>query len=45
MNKVVIYCDGGSRGNGKENSIGGYGVVLQSGQHTKEVYQGFRNAL
>lgn len=43
MNKVVIYCDGGSRGNGKENSIGGYGVVLQYGEHKKEVYQGFRN--
>lgn len=41
-NKVVIYADGGSRGNGKENSIGGYGVVLSFGEHTKELYQGFR---
>jgi len=43
MNKVIIYADGGSRGNGKENSIAGYGVVLQYGEHTKELYQGFRN--
>lgn len=43
MNKIVIYADGGSRGNGKENSIGGYGAVLQFGEHTKEIYQGFRN--
>lgn len=43
MNKVVIYCDGGSRGNGKVDSIGGYGVVLMYGEHTKELYQGYRN--
>jgi ribonuclease HI len=43
MSRVVIYVDGGSRGNSKTNSIGGYGVVLQYGEHTKELYQGFRN--
>ncbi|UDY80707.1 ribonuclease HI [Geobacillus phage GR1] len=43
MNRVIIYTDGGVRGNGKENNVGGYGVVLQYGEHTKELYQGFRN--
>lgn len=43
MSKVIIYCDGGSRGNGKENNIGGYGAVLQYGEHSKEIYEGFRN--
>lgn len=41
-NKVIIYADGGSRNNGKENAIGGYGVVLQYGDQKKEIYQGFR---
>lgn len=43
MRKVIIYCDGGCRGNQSDNNIGGYGAVLQSGEHTKEIYQGFRN--
>lgn len=43
MDKVTIYTDGASRSNGKENNIGGYGVVLQYKNHTKELYQGFRN--
>lgn len=43
MNRVIIYADGGVRGNGKENNVGGYGVVLQYGNYTKELYQGFRN--
>lgn len=43
MDKVTIYTDGASRLNGKENNIGGYGVVLQYKNHTKELYQGFRN--
>lgn len=43
MDKVIIYTDGASRSNGKENNIGGYGVVLQYRGHTKELYQGFRN--
>lgn len=43
MNQIIVYTDGGVRGNGKENNIGGYGVVLQYGNHTKELYQGFRN--
>lgn len=43
MTKCIIYADGGCRGNGKENNVGGYGVVLQYGEHTKELYQGYRN--
>ena len=43
MDKVTIYTDGASRSNGKENNIGGYGVILQYRGHTKELYQGFRN--
>lgn len=43
MNKIIIFCDGGARGNGKENNIGGYGVVLQYAGHVKELYRGFRN--
>ena len=33
---VEIYCDGGCRGNGKETSVGGYGiVVVQNGEPHK----------
>ena len=43
-NKVIIYTDGGCRGNnGKENNIGAIGVVLQFGEHTKELHQGYKN--
>jgi ribonuclease HI len=41
--EIIIYCDGGVRGNGKENSIGGWGAVLQYGEHVKELYAGERN--
>lgn len=37
--KISIHTDGSSRGN---PGPGGYGVVLQSGKHYKEVSQGFR---
>lgn len=43
MKKVIIYSDGGARHNGKKNNVGGYGVVLQYGEHTKELQEGFRN--
>lgn len=29
MKKVIIYTDGGCRGNGKSANIGAYGVVMQ----------------
>lgn len=42
MKKVEIYTDGGCRGNGKENSIGGYGAVLIYNGRIKEIKKGFR---
>ena len=38
-NKITIYTDGAARGN---PGPGGYGVVLLSGQHQKELSEGFR---
>ena len=36
---IIVYTDGAAKGNpGK----GGYGVVLLSGNHRKELFQGFR---
>lgn len=43
MKKVEIYTDGGCRGNGKENSIGGYGAVLIYNGCIKEIKKGFRD--
>lgn len=40
MKIVEIYTDGGCRGNGKEISIGGYGIVMLYGEHKKEVKAG-----
>jgi ribonuclease HI len=37
--EIVIYTDGASRGN---PGPGGYGVVLMSGKHRKELAEGFR---
>lgn len=37
--KIIIYTDGASRGN---PGPGGYGAVLMSGQHRKELSDGFR---
>lgn len=39
MNTITIYTDGASRGN---PGPGGYGVVLMSGSHKKELSKGFR---
>jgi ribonuclease HI len=39
MSKIVLYTDGSSRGN---PGPGGYGAVLMSGHHHKELSQGFR---
>jgi ribonuclease HI len=38
-NEVIMYTDGSSRGN---PGPGGYGVVLMSGNRTKELSQGYR---
>lgn len=37
MGKVLIFCDGGCEPN---PGVGGYGVVLQYDQYTKELYGG-----
>lgn len=37
--KIVLYTDGGASGN---PGPGGYGIVLKSGPHYKEMSQGFR---
>jgi len=34
---VNVYADGACKGNGGVNSFGGWGVVLQCGQHSKEL--------
>jgi ribonuclease HI len=39
MSKVTIYTDGACSGN---PGPGGYGVLMQSGKHTKELSQGYR---
>lgn len=41
MNKpeIIIYTDGAAKGN---PGRGGYGIVLISGQHRKEISQGYR---
>jgi len=40
MQKITIYTDGAARGNpGK----GGYGTVLMSGKHRKELSQGYKH--
>ena len=36
--KVIIYADGGARGNGKPDSVSGWGVVLQFNDTVKELY-------
>lgn len=40
MSTVTIYTDGSSRGN---PGPGGYGVVLMSGHHQKELSQGYKH--
>ena len=39
VNEVIIYTDGACSGN---PGPGGYGVVLMSGSHRKEISEGFR---
>jgi len=39
MSEIKIYTDGSSRGN---PGPGGYGVILMSGHHRKELSKGFR---
>lgn len=43
MKMVTIYTDGACRGNGKENTIGGFGIVLMYNGMKKEIKKGYRN--
>lgn len=44
MEKVVIYTDGGCRGNqSEENNVGGYGIVIMYKDLNKELYGGTVN--
>jgi ribonuclease HI len=43
MNEIIIYTDGGCRGNAKDENIGGWGAVLEYKGHVKEIYEGERN--
>lgn len=36
--KVIIYADGGCRGNQNKKNIGGWGAVLRQGSHSKTIY-------
>lgn len=40
MAQIIVYTDGAARGN---PGPGGYGIVLISGIHRKELSEGFRN--
>ena len=47
MKTIIAYTDGGCRGNGKEDSIGAYGITMsytdpQGTTHTKEISKAFR---
>lgn len=43
MKEVIIYTDGGCRGNGGEHNVGGYGAVLIYGNNKKEIKKGFKD--
>lgn len=43
LKEVEIYTDGACRGNGKENNIGAYGIVLIYGDKNKEIRKSFRS--
>lgn len=43
MEPIIIYTDGGCIGNGEDNNIGGYGVVLKYKRHYKELKGSDRN--
>lgn len=43
MDKIYVYCDGGCRGNGKKNNVGGWGAYLIYKENTKELYGSTKN--
>lgn len=43
MKEVTIYTDGACRGNGKESSVGAFGIVFMYNGVQKEIKQAFKN--
>lgn len=43
MRVVEIWADGGCRGNGSDEAIGGYGIVLKCDDNYREVSEAFPN--
>jgi ribonuclease HI len=43
MKTIYIYTDGGCAGNQHDTNIGGYGAILQYGEHKKEIYGNEKN--
>ncbi|SFG21313.1 ribonuclease HI [Sporolactobacillus nakayamae] len=43
MSEIIIYCDGGCRGNQDDHNVGGWGAILKYGDHVKELRGGLRN--
>ncbi|PRR77141.1 Ribonuclease H [Clostridium liquoris] len=43
MKKVIVYTDGACRGNGKENTVGGYGIVFIYNDAKKEIKKAVTN--
>ena len=40
-NYIEIYTDGGCRGNGQLNNVGGYGILMSYNGYTKQFKKGF----
>ena len=43
VDEIIIYIDGGCRGNQKDKNVGGWGVVLKYKEHMKTLYGGEQN--
>ncbi|WP_206460161.1 ribonuclease H family protein [Anaerovorax sp. IOR16] len=43
MKEIKIYTDGACSGNQNESNIGGWGAILEYGEHIKELYGGEAN--
>jgi ribonuclease HI len=43
MDKIIIYCDGGCRGNQNVENVGGWGAVLKYKEKVKELFGGEKN--
>lgn len=43
MKEITIYTDGACRGNGKEDTIGGFGIVLIYNENIKEIKEAYTN--